>query len=828
MISDMAERERCDRYLQQFQLLLEGSDELCAITDADYRYLWVNQAYMQGHKLRREMIEGRTVQELLGADYFERSVKHRLDRCLAGETQRFETERDYPVLGRRKLLVRYYPIDVPGDLPGQPERRVGAVITDVTAIREAEAELARQANLLEMAGRAARFGGWSVDLEKNQLEWSNVVAEIHGMPPGYSPSVEEGINFFAPESRDRIRELFTACIEQGIAYDEELQVINADGQRLWARALGIAVRDAHGRIVRVQGAFQEVTGQHERERELRKLAQITDQSPAAIAVTDLEGHIDYVNPAFERISGYSRRELIGDTPARIKSGNTAPAVYRDLWKTISAGRIWTGELQNRRKDGSLYWESEAILPLKDEQGQIINYVAIKQDITALKEAEQALNRLAFEDPLTGLCSRNGFTRQLQHWIERHGWQATGTVVMLDLIGLRDVNDTYGYTGGDRLLVEIGQRLHKQVGESGFVGRIGGNEFTLFLLVDSGEALTAQLGRLVETLAAPFELHGVTLDITIRLGYTRLGEHLRPTEELLREAGRALFQHRSESAAPWVAYTTRLDEESRQRIQLTRELRRALNEEQLELHFQPKVDLATGTLAACEALVRWNHPERGLLSPSMFIPIAEQSQLIAPLGDWVLRRACQYLRDWRDAGLEPVRVAVNVSVIQFQMDDFAGRVWAVLDQSGVAPQELALEITESVFEGESEMLLKQMCALHEMGVRLSLDDFGTGYSSLLHLQRYPFDEIKIDQGFILHMLENPFSHSIVETVMALAQALHAEVVAEGIESAAVGRELLAMGCRFGQGYYFSMPLEAEDFRWLLEWRSTLPLNTHTAR
>ncbi|WP_296810349.1 EAL domain-containing protein, partial [Thiocapsa sp.] len=305
---------------------------------------------------------------------------------------------------------------------------------------------------------------------------------------------------------------------------------------------------------------------------------------------------------------------------------------------------------------------------------------------------------------------------------------------------------------------------------------------------------------------------------------------RPTRDLLREAERALLRHRTEASAPWVAYNIRIHEETQQRIELRRELRRALDEDQFELHFQPKVDLATGMLVACEALLRWNHPERGRIPPGVFIPIAEQSQLITPIGDWVLRRACRHLRDWRDAGLEPVRVAVavNVSLVQFQMGDFATRVRDILGEFGVAPQELALEITESVFERESDSLLNQMRELHDMGVRLSLDDFGTGYSSLLYLQRYPFDEIKIDQAFVLHLLDDPFSRHIVETVMMLARALDAEVVAEGIESAAVGEALLAMGCRFGQGFYYSKPLEAEAFRWLLEQRGSLPLTADAAR
>lgn len=799
--------------------LLEASDDLFAIADADYRYLWANQAYCKSHGVSPEEIEGRRVPAVIGADHFERIVKPHLDRCFTGEAQHYEIERKQPGLGWRKLLVRCFPLDG----IGSGERWVGAVITDVTEIREAEAELTRQFRLLSLSGRAARFGGWFVDLGSNHVEWSNVVAEIHCMPPRYSPTIEQGISFYAPEYRDCIRKRFSACAEQGVPFDEELEIIDANGRRVWVRTLGEPVRDERGHIVQVQGALQDVTSQRERERELRKLAHITDQSPAPIAVTDLDGRIEYVNPAFERISGYTSNELLGETPALVQGGNTPASKYRELWETIKSGNVWTGEIQNRSKDGSPYWVQEVISPLKDEQGQVTNYVAINQDVTALKEADRELSRIAYEDQLTGLYSRNGFSRHLQRWIDSDGWPTQGVLVMVDIVGLREINDAYGYEGGDRLLVEFGRRLGAQADEHNRVGRMGGDEFTLFLLPVKGEALQERLSRALESLSASFELNGLDIEISVRMGYTPLGEQQRPVQTLLREAERALFQHRKEPSAPWVAYNAGLQEEIQQRIELTRDLREALSEDQLELHFQPKVDLDSGTLVACEALLRWNHPERGLMSPGVFIPIAEQSQLIVPIGDWALRRACQHLRDWRDAGFEPVRVAVNVSVIQFQTGDFASRVLTVLNETGVAPEELALEITESVFERESELLLNQMRRLCDMGVWLSLDDFGTGYSSLLYLHRYPFNEIKIDQGFVFHLLDDRLSRNIVETVIMLAKTLEAEVIAEGIESAAVSDELRSMGCYFGQGFYFSMPLEAEDFRWLLEQRSTLPLN-----
>lgn len=566
----------------------------------------------------------------------------------------------------------------------------------------------------------------------------------------------------------------------------------------------------------------DTTDRRECERDVHKMMSITHLNPSPIAITDLQGRMEYVNPALEQISGYTRDELVGHTYAVLKSGNTPDAVYRDLWETISAGRTWTGEFENRRKDGSLYCEYTLIAPLRDDDGAIVNYVTIKQDTTTLRATENDLARSAFEDPLTGLSTRNGFSQALQGRLDQGGWQSEAIVMMVDIVGLRDINDAYGYDGGDRLLIEFSQRLSQLTSDPRLAGRIGGDECTLFLESDPDDAIEARLERIVEHLSRPFDLDGVAIDIAIRMGYTRMGHRIRPAERLLREAERALFRHRAESTLPWIAYTDRLEQQTRARIDLTRELRTALQDNQFELHFQPKLDLASGHLVSAEALLRWNHPERGLISPGVFIPIAEQSQLIGPIGEWAIRRACEHLRAWQDEGLDLVRVAVNVSLVQFRTGHFPDTVRRILEESGTAPEQLSLEITESVFAQESASLLRQMRELRDMNVRLSLDDFGTGYSSLLYLQQYPFDEIKIDQGFVTHLMSDRFSRNIVEAVKMLAHALDAEIMAEGIESDSVRRELLMMGIHFGQGFYYSYPLEAEDFRWLLERGSRLPL------
>lgn len=552
------------------------------------------------------------------------------------------------------------------------------------------------------------------------------------------------------------------------------------------------------------------TAHHRDKQQIHKLLSVLELSPSPILITDLEGVIEYVNPAFKQSSGYDEDELLGQTPAVVKSDSTPQSVHRDMWRQIRSGNTWSGELENRRKDGHPYREYTLIAPLKDEAGNTVNYAAIKQDATPL-------------DPLTGLYTRVGFSTAVQDWLDHEGWQAEAIVVTLDIVNLRDINDAYGYAGGDQLLCDYTQRLRAFATEADLVGRMGNGEFTLFLPVAPEEDIESKLQRLTGHLAVPLEIDGVAIQIAIRLGFTRLGTERRSAETLLREAETALFQHRSEPTLPWVAYDDDLAAQSRARIGLTREMQSALQHDEFELHFQPKVALSTGQMVSAEALLRWNHPTRGLVSPGVFIPVAEQSQLIAPIGEWALRRACQHLRAWRDAGLDLVRVAVNVSFVQFRSGRFPALVQQILEETGIEAEQLSLEITESVFVKASPTLLRQMQALRDMNVRLSLDDFGTGYSSLLYLQQYPFDEIKIDHAFVKRLMDDSFSRDIIEAVKMLAQALDAEIIAEGIESPAVRDTLIGMGLEHGQGFYYSWPLEAEDFQWLLERGSQLPLS-----
>ena len=555
--------------------------------------------------------------------------------------------------------------------------------------------------------------------------------------------------------------------------------------------------------------------------------------PAHIALLDANGVIIDVNEQWRRFAlenGFAQLTMgVGCNYLNICSNATgdhaeeAPEVSRGLQSILDGvHQSFSMEYPCHAPEHQRWFRLMAnATTMPGDASAPRNVVVMHVDITERKLAEQELSRLVREDRLTGLLTREGFIEALNLRTQKHGWPSEGIMVLMDIISMRDINEAYGFDTGDRLLKELALRLRDFVDDKGLAGRASGDEFMLMIDPSNGPDTGTLLDELTNTLARPFEIDNVRLNIEPRLGYTLLGEASRGAEDLLREGEAALFQHRETPQAPRVVYTRKLGELIHQRIELTREIRLALEDNQFEMYFQPKVELANGRVFGGEALIRWNHPEYGTQSPGLFIPVAEKSQLIKPLGDWILRETCRLIRQWRDEGLQPPPVAVNISLVQLLPGNFPQTLQGILDEFQVSPDMLSLEITESVFERESEWLLAQMHQLHTMGIQLSLDDFGTGYSSLLYLKKYRFDEIKIDQGFVRDIEHDKYSQEIVRTVVGLARVFDARIIAEGIETPAVRDALIALDCTFGQGYYYSRPVTAAAFAALLKSQRPLP-------
>ncbi|WP_432698303.1 bifunctional diguanylate cyclase/phosphodiesterase [Marinobacterium sp. YM272] len=538
---------------------------------------------------------------------------------------------------------------------------------------------------------------------------------------------------------------------------------------------------------------------------------------AIVAFTDAEGVITSVNDRFCLISKYPRDELIGRTHSVINSGVHPPEFFKELWQVISRGDIWNGEICNRAKDGSLYWVHTTIVPLSGPNGLPERYIAIRADVTKRKQAEAEAQHLALHDALTGLPNRRLMKERLIQSIQTEARAGShGAVLLLDLDNFKEVNDTFGHNQGDELLYQVAQRLADTVREGDTVTRLGGDEFVVLL---SGVGQTREQamtnvsvagGKIESALARSFKLANSQVNITPSIGAVLFNRADDDYEELIKQADIALYKAKAAGRNRLCFFDPSLQEEAVRRSLLIRELRYAQERDELCLFYQPIVGEERQVIAM-EALIRWKHSTKGLISPGEFIPLAEQSGLILPIGLWVLNTACRQLAEWSQ---NPQRahwaLAVNVSARQLNQEDFVDQVAAALSNSGAPADRLRLEITESMLQDNLEATVQKMTLIRELGVHFSLDDFGTGYSSLSYLKRLPLDVLKIDKSFVDGVLDDPNDTAIVSTILALAQTLELRVVAEGVETVEQMDLLVEKGCRFFQGYLFGKPAEISHF------------------
>jgi len=538
-------------------------------------------------------------------------------------------------------------------------------------------------------------------------------------------------------------------------------------------------------------------------------------------VTDAAGVILKVNRAFSEITGYSAAEAVGQKSSLTKSGRHDAAFYAEMWKDIQTVGVWKGEIWNRRKNGEVYPEWLTITAVKNRQGETTHYVSTLTDITARKQAEDEIRHLAFYDPLTRLPNRRLLLDRLQQALvskARNGRE--GALLFIDLDNFKVLNDTLGHDIGDRLLQQVAQRLVTCVREGDTVARLGGDEFIVMLedlSKSSREAATQTetIGeKILDTLNQTYHLSGHEHRSTPSIGVTLFGSAKNSVEELLKRADLAMYQAKAAGRNTMRFFDPEMQAVVTARAALETDLRRGLQEDQLLLFYQAQVD-DFGRLIGAEALVRWQHPQRGLVPPVEFIPLAEDTGLIQPLGHWVLATACAQLVTWAaDAAAAHLSLAVNVSARQFHHEEFVAEVLAVIEQSGANPNKLKLELTESMLVHDIEDIIAKMAALKEAGVRFSLDDFGTGYSSLSYLKRLPLDQLKIDQSFVRNVCNDFNDGAIAQAIIALSQTMGLSVIAEGVETEAQRDYLGRLGCQAYQGYLFGRPLPVGEFEKLL--------------
>ncbi|MBC7860255.1 MAG: EAL domain-containing protein [Burkholderiaceae bacterium] len=608
----------------------------------------------------------------------------------------------------------------------------------------------------------------------------------------------------------------------------ESQVRYADGALRDVMFHKATFTEHDGKIAGLVGLILDISERKRMEGKLRQAASVFDSCAEGVLMTNPDGAIIAVNRAFTDITGYGEDEVIGCNPSLLRSGRHDPGFYEDMWHILGRDGRWQGELWNRRKNGESHPVWISITAVHDQQGRLSNYVATFTDITERKQHEEKIELLAFSDPLTNLPNRRLLLDRLQQALAGSARGKThGALFFIDLDDFKDINDTLGHDTGDLLLQQVALRLADCVRQGDTVARPGGDEFVVMLKGLSGHSAAAvrqaeQAGaHLLATLNQPYVLNGNLLRSTASIGVTLFNSEHDCVDELLKQADLAMYQAKGAGRNTLRFFDPAMQTAVAARVALETSLRQGIEQAQFQLYYQPQVD-QVGRITGAEALVRWQHPLRGLVAPNEFIALAEETGLILPLGLWVLETACTQLSAWgRHIDTSHLNLAVNISVRQFRQPDFVALVHAAIARSGADPRRLKLELTESLLVNDVEDIIAKMLQLKTCGVGFSLDDFGTGYSSLSYLKRLPLDQIKIDQCFIRGILSDPNDDAIARMIIVLADSLGLAVIAEGVELEAQ-RDLLAnRGCHAYQGYLFSRPLPLEQFELLLRQRSQRP-------
>ena len=796
----------------------------------------------------------------------------------------------------------------------------------------------QQANtFLKLVEQTAFVGVWMIDLAQERLVWSEQLALLHGAQPGYAPSLEKAFSFYAPEWREKVEALFSACAQQGVAFDEEMQIVTTQGRRAWVRTIGNPVRDESGKVVRVEGALQEiaphgyppgtllrhtvsmggamgsgeafatvdrdgqfsyvneqaerllgrkaddlmgkmlwssfqktvrfrleesfhaavarnesiefeeldarvstwlelrgypfgggvaihlrdVTARHKSEEQLRLLESSIARLNDVVIITEAGPfsapgpRIVFVNEAFERRTGYTRDEVLGRTPRLLQGPDTQRGELDHIRAALEQWEPVRVDLINYKKNGEPFWVDLDISPVWDSTRKLTHWVAVGRDISERKSAEEKIQYLAFYDPLTKLPNRQLLLDRLHVALSDQDRPREGALMFIDLDNFKILNDTLGHQKGDMLLQQVAERLRSCVAKGDTVARLGGDEFVILIEnshakpLEPAAAARIVSDRILTTLGEPYVLPGYLHHSTCSIGVTLFGKEPCSVSELLKQADLAMYQAKNLGRNAVCFFDPAMQALVSANAALASDLRQAWRENQFLIDYQPQVGV-DGRMAGVEALLRWDHPERGRVGPDEFIPTAEETSLIVPIGRWVLETACEQLALWaKQPERRHLSIAVNVSVRQFRHPDFVDELMQAISNSGIEPQKLKLELTESLLADGIEVTVAKMGSLKEMGVTLSLDDFGMGYSSLSYLKRLPLDQLKIDREFVKEVLTDANDAAIARTIIGLAQSLGLGVIAEGVETEEQRAYLAAQGCPSYQGYLFCRPLPIDE-------------------
>jgi len=605
---------------------------------------------------------------------------------------------------------------------------------------------------------------------------------------------------------------------QSPVHEVEIRCRPHSGEWLWILVRGrIVEHTADGRPTMMSGTFTDITERKKAELELRQAATVFKNTQEGVMITDAEARILSVNNAFTLITGYTEEEVRGKRPDLLRSSRHSDDFFNDIDVSLRTSGFWQGELWNRRKNGDLYPQLTTINVVPNDRDEVAHYVTVFTDVSTIRASQQRLEFLARHDPLTHLPNRPMlFSRLEGAMLSAQRNRGLCALLLIDLDRFKDVNDSFGHLIGDSLLQQVAQRLKTRQRDNEMLARLGGDEFALWL---EEIARPEDAGRIASDIIALLETPWfLPNDAEVRMGGS-VGIALYPgpastPEELLQQADAAMYRAKKEGRARYQFFSSDLTENARRRIAMESQLRHAIDNGEMKLHFQPQIDSGSGRIVGAEALVRWHPPKGGLIAPDHFVPLAEETGLILALGRWVLRETCRIGRGWIDAGHSPHKLAVNVSARQLHNPGFAEEVLAILAETGFPAERLEIEMTESSLMPGQDEIVPQLQKLRSRGIQIAIDDFGTGYSSLAYLKRFPLDVLKIDRSFVENLAQRKDDREIITAIIQMGHTLGFRVVAEGVETVEQLAYLKEKGCDIYQGDLFSSPLPPSGFEALI--------------
>ncbi len=674
-------------------------------------------------------------------------------------------------------------------------------------------ELLRNDEQLNAAQRIAQLGSWEIALPSRRIFCSAELFRIFEIPEAAQAGVtyDDFMAHVHPDDRAMVDKALLGVIDTQQPASLRHRLLLPDGRIKYVLECCEAEYAEDGKPLKVIGSSQDVTVEQEMSSQMQLLASAVQFSGEAILITDAENRILTVNPAFTRLTGYEPDEAIGRNPRFLSAGRTTAEEYAQLWMSLKERGFWQGEIWDRRKDGGVYPKWMSISVIRGEDGAIRYYVAHFTDVSSERAAEERLHHIAHHDVLTGLFNRfslKGHLDQALAAARRDGSRVA--LLFIDLDRFKTINDTLGHHVGDELLIEVGKRLQETVRESDVVARLGGDEFVIMLTgIEHSAAVAVVAEKLVFNIGHTYQIGGFDLYTSPSIGIAIYPTDGQDGETLMKNADAAMYHAKMAGRNNFQFFDQKMNDAAVDRLKIEHALRLALANDEFCLYYQPVIDLRSGRVSGVEALVRWQRPERGLLSPARFIGVAEETGLIQPLGEWVLWAACRQLADFRAAGLDELRMAINISAIQMRNGNLPLLVRGIIQAYELPPERIMFEITESAAMEQPTETVRILDLLHDMGVSIAIDDFGTGYSSLSYLHMFPINHLKLDRSFVAEIGDETDGSVICDATIGLAHSLGQKVVAEGIETEEQLAYLKQINCDMGQGYLFSHPLPPDE-------------------